>query len=168
VICLTSSAHRRSDIDYDDPNYRRQPYDRWQAYGQSKTANALFAVAFTARHRGQGATANAVMPGAIRTGLQRHLTDADLRERGWLDAGGGWAAAGWKTAEQGAATTVWAAVAPELDGVGGQYLEDCAAAVPWTGPGELPRGHYLPYAMDPANAGRLWVLSGQLLDHLQG
>jgi NAD(P)-dependent dehydrogenase (short-subunit alcohol dehydrogenase family) len=166
VICLTSSAHRRSDIDYGDPNYRRRPYDPWQAYGQSKTANALFAAAFTTRVRGQGVTANAVMPGAIRTGLQRHLSAAQLRERGWLDAEGGWAAAGWKTAEQGAATSVWAAVAPELEGAGGRYLEDCAIAVPWTGPGQLPGGHYLPYAMDPGNAGRLWELSSRLLNHL--
>lgn len=157
VVCLTSSAHRRSDVDYDDPNYELRPYDRWRAYGQSKTANALFAVGFTARHAADGITANAVMPGAISGGLQRHLSDADLRARGWDDR------SGWKTPSQGAATSVWAAVAPELDGASGLYLEDCAIATRWTGDGPLPRGHYLPYARDPGNAERLWRLSERVL-----
>ncbi|GAB3876895.1 SDR family NAD(P)-dependent oxidoreductase [Kibdelosporangium lantanae] len=157
VVCLTSSAHRRSDIDYDDPNYERRPYDRWQAYGQSKTANALFTVGFTARYAADGITANAVMPGAISGGLQRHLSDADLRARGWDDR------SGWKTPSQGAATSVWAAVAPELDGASGLYLEDCAIATAWTEDGPLPRGHYLPYARDPGNAEQLWRLSERLL-----
>jgi NAD(P)-dependent dehydrogenase (short-subunit alcohol dehydrogenase family) len=163
VVCLTSSAHRRSDIDYDDPNFRHRPYDPWQAYGQSKMANALFAVGFTARYGGQGMTANAVMPGAIHTGLQRHLSPDDLRRRGWLGASGTAVSAGWKTPEQGAATTIWAAVAEELDGVGSRYLEDCAIAAPWDRDGHPPRGHYLPYAMDPGNAERLWELSEQFV-----
>ncbi|TCO52621.1 SDR family NAD(P)-dependent oxidoreductase [Actinocrispum wychmicini] len=157
VVCLTSSAHRRGDIDYDDPNYERRPYDPWQAYGQSKTANALFSVGFTARHAGDGVTANAVMPGAISSGLQRHLSADDMRARGWDDR------SGWKTPSQGAATSVWAAVTPELAGVGGRYLEDCAIATPWTQDGSPPRGHYLPYALDPDNAERLWRLSEELV-----
>jgi NAD(P)-dependent dehydrogenase (short-subunit alcohol dehydrogenase family) len=156
VVCLTSSAHRRSDIDFDDPNYEHRTYDPWQAYGQSKTANALFTVGFTARYAKDGVTANAVMPGAINTGLQRHLDEEALRERGWLDT------SGWKTPEQGAATSIWAALAPELDGVSGAYLEDCAIATPWLQDGALPGGHYLPYALDPGNAERLWRLSHKL------
>ncbi len=163
VICLTSSAHRRSDIDYDDPNYKHRPYDASEAYGQSKTANALFAVGFTARYGGDRLTANAVMPGAIHTPLQRHLTDAQLRARGWLDDEGTAVLDGWKTPAQGAATTIWASVTPELRGVGGKYLEDCAIAHPWNKTGRLPRGHYLQYATDPHNADRLWELSERLL-----
>lgn len=157
VVCLTSSAHRRSDIDYSDPNYERRPYDRWEAYGQSKTANALFAVGFTQRYAADGVTANAVMPGAISSGLQRHLSVADIQARGWDDR------SGWKTPSQGAATSVWAAVAPELVGVSGRYLEDCAIATPWTSDDPLPRGHYRPYALDAGNAERLWRLSEELL-----
>lgn len=163
IICLTSSAHRRSDINYDDPNYRHCPYDPWQAYGQSKTANSLFTVGLTTRHDGDALTANAVMPGAIRTGLQRHLSDHDLAQRGWSTPDTTSAAAGWKSPDQGAATSIWAAVTPELDGVSGKYLEDCAIATPWTTDAHPPRGHYLPYALDPDNAERLWQLTQNLL-----
>lgn len=163
VVCLTSSAHRRSDIHYQDPNYRHRPYDAWDAYGQSKTANALFTVAFAARFGTGRVTANAVMPGAIHTPLQRHLSQTDLRERGWTDADGNLIAAGWKTPQQGAATTVWAAVASELQSVSGRYLEDCAIAEPWTDEGPMPRGRHLPYALDKDNAERLWELSAQML-----
>ncbi|WP_308250242.1 SDR family NAD(P)-dependent oxidoreductase [Sphaerisporangium fuscum] len=156
VVVLSSSAHRRSDVDFDDPNYTARPYDPWEAYGQSKTANALFAVAFHDRYAPSGITANAVMPGAIATGLQRHMSQEERTARGWPNAE-------WKTAEQGAATSVWAATAPELSGVGGRYLEDCAVARPWHGDGPPPRGHYLPYALDPARAARLWALSEGLL-----
>jgi NAD(P)-dependent dehydrogenase (short-subunit alcohol dehydrogenase family) len=158
VVSLTSSAHRRSDIDFDDPNYEHRPYDPWQAYGQSKTANALFAVGFAAHHADDGVTVNAVMPGGIRTGLQRHLSDDDLRKRGWTGS-----VPGWKTPEQGAATPVWAAVASEVDGVSGKYIEDCAIATAWSRGDSPPPGHYLPYALDPANAERLWELSRKLI-----
>jgi NAD(P)-dependent dehydrogenase (short-subunit alcohol dehydrogenase family) len=174
VICLSSSAHRRSDIHYEDPNYDRRPYDPAEAYGQSKTANALFAVGFTARFARPHLTANAVMPGAIRTGLMRNLSQDEFRARGWIDAEGNDLREGWKTPEQGAATTIWAAVAPELQGVSGKYLEDCAVATPlahadrplgghYDARGQL-RGHYQPYALDPQNAERLWALSERLLD----
>ncbi|MGO9496414.1 MAG: SDR family NAD(P)-dependent oxidoreductase [Solirubrobacteraceae bacterium] len=177
VICLSSSAHRRSDIHYEDPNYDRRPYEPAEAYGQSKTANALFAVGFSARYAGPHLTANAVMPGAIRSGLMRHLTQDEFRARGWIDAEGNDLREGWKTLEQGAATTIWAAVAPELDGVSGKYLEDCAIATPllhadqplgghYNPHGQL-RGHYQPYALNPANAERLWTLSEQLIDSVR-
>jgi NAD(P)-dependent dehydrogenase (short-subunit alcohol dehydrogenase family) len=160
VVVLSSRGHRRSDVDFDDPNYRHRPYDPWEAYGQSKTANCLFAVGLTRR----GVPANAVAPGAIHTPLMRHMPPEELAERGWLDSAGNRVnGPGWKTVEQGAATTVWAAVAPELDGVGGQYLDDCAIAEPWTAEGEVPFGHYAPYALDPEHAERLWVLSQTLI-----
>ncbi|MFC0544847.1 SDR family NAD(P)-dependent oxidoreductase [Kutzneria chonburiensis] len=163
VVALSSRAHRRGDIYFDDPNYRRRAYDPWQAYGQSKTAVALFAVGFSHRHEADGITANSVMPGAIMTDLQRHLPHERLVEMGWADENGLVRnKPGWKTPEQGAATSVWAAVAPELAGVGGKYLDNCAIAEPWTKDGDPPNGHYLPYAVDPDHAERLWVLSEKL------
>jgi NAD(P)-dependent dehydrogenase (short-subunit alcohol dehydrogenase family) len=159
VVVLSSRAHRRSDVDFDDPNYRERPYDPWESYGQSKTANCLFGLGLTERYSEFGITANAVMPGAIRTGLQRHMSQDELATRGWNTA----IPPGWKTLEQGAATTIWAAVAPELEGVGGTYLDDCAIARPWTDGGDPPAGTYLPYALDPANADRLWTLSERLI-----
>ncbi|TDD71420.1 SDR family NAD(P)-dependent oxidoreductase [Actinomadura rubrisoli] len=161
VVSLSSRAHRRGDVDLDDPNYLYRPYDPWEAYGQSKTATALFAVGMTAHFAGDGITCNAVMPGAIMTGLQRHIPRRELAETGWSAEE---RPPGWKTPEQGAATSVWAAVAPELDGVSGKYLDDCAIAGPWTGTGDPPNGHYLRHALDPERAERLWDLSELLVD----
>jgi NAD(P)-dependent dehydrogenase (short-subunit alcohol dehydrogenase family) len=166
VVVLTSRGHRRADIDFDDPNYRRRPYDPWEAYGQSKTANCLFAVGLTQR----GQPANAVAPGAIQTPLMRHMPQPELAARGWLDPDGNRVngqGPGWKTVEEGAATTVWAAVAPELAEVGGQYLDNCAIAQPWTAEGEVPFGYYAPYALDPGHAERLWSLSEGLIASVQ-
>lgn len=166
VVVLSSSGHRRSDIHFDDIQYRQRPYDKWEAYGQSKTANALFAVGLTRHFGSQGITANAVNPGAIRTGLQQHLSQEDLRARGWLDEQGNWSGGtqSWKSTEQGAATSVWAAVARELESIGGLYLEDCqeAAAYDPNSADPTPRG-YLPYALDPDRAERLWALSQNLV-----
>jgi NAD(P)-dependent dehydrogenase (short-subunit alcohol dehydrogenase family) len=163
IIAVSSRAHRRSDVVFDDPNYCHRPYDPWEAYGQSKTANALFAVGVTQEYAADGITANALMPGAINTGLQNHLSSKDLRSLGWVQSGGGLAPpAGWKTIPQGAATTVWAALTPELDRSGGHYLEDCAIAQPWLTDGDPPSGYYLPYAVDPRKAERLWELSAEL------
>jgi hypothetical protein len=117
------------------------------------------------------------MPGAIRTGLMRNLSQDEFRARGWIDAEGNDLREGWKTPQQGAATTIWAAVAPELQGVSGKYLEDCAIATPlvdadrplggqYDPHGQL-RGHYQPYALDPENAERLWALSERLLDRVR-
>ena len=177
VISLSSSAHRRSDIDYEDPNYDRRPYDPAEAYGQSKTANALFVVGFSARFAGPHLSANAVMPGAISSGLMRNLSEAEFRARGWSDAEGNDLRQGWKSPEQGAATTIWAAVAPELQGVSGKYLEDCAIATPLAGtdqplggqydPHGSLRGHYFPYALDAENAERLWMLSERIIGSIR-
>lgn len=165
VVSLSSRAHRRGDIDFDDPNYRRRPYDPWQAYGQSKTACALQAVDVTSRYADDGITCNAVMPGAIVTGLQRHLPTDRLIAMGWADAAGNRTTPdGWKTVAQGAATTVWAAVSAELAGIGGRYLENCAVATPWTADEDPPTGHYLPYALDPEHAARLCALSVRLIE----
>ncbi len=156
VVSLTSIGHRRSAVNFDDPHYRQRPYDKWEAYGQSKTANALFAVGFNARHADQGVTANSVMPGGIMTPLQRHLPREEMIAFGWMDQAGK-VAEGFKTPEQGASTSVWAAVGPELEGVGGLYLEDCAQAAPWTK--DIPFRGVMPHALDPEAAERLWTLS---------
>ncbi|MGI8839260.1 MAG: oxidoreductase [Caulobacteraceae bacterium] len=156
VVSLSSIGHRRSAVDFDDPHYRRRPYDKWEAYGQSKTANALFAVGFNARFKDRGVTANAVMPGGIMTPLQRHLPREEMIAFGWMDQAGK-VAEGFKTPEQGASTSVWAAIGDELEGVGGLYLEDCAQAEPWIR--EAPFRGVMPHALDPDAAERLWTLS---------
>ncbi len=159
VVSLSSIGHRRSDLVADDPNYLHRDYDRWEAYGQSKTANALFAVALSERFAADGILSNAVMPGGILTGLQKHLSREDQEALGWL-AADGTPNPRFKSPEQGAATSVWAAVAPELEGVGGRYLEDCAEASPMDP--ATPNVGYLPYAIDPGSAAVLWELSERL------
>ncbi|HEY1415575.1 MAG TPA: oxidoreductase [Caulobacteraceae bacterium] len=156
VVELSSIGHRRSGVDFDDPHYRRRPYDKWDAYGQSKTANALFAVAFNQRFGTEGVHANSVMPGGIMTPLQRHLTREEMIGMGWMDEAGT-VRQGFKTPEQGASTSVWAAVGGELEGVGGLYLEDCRQAAPFNP--EAPFQGVKDYALDPVAADRLWALS---------
>jgi NAD(P)-dependent dehydrogenase (short-subunit alcohol dehydrogenase family) len=156
VVELTSIGHRRSNINWEDPHYRTRLYDKWEAYGQSKTANSLFAVGFHQRFKDRGVTANAVMPGGIMTPLQRHLPREEMIAFGWIDESGK-IADGFKTTEQGASTSVWGAVGPELEGVGGLYLENCAEAAPF----DAARGRQgvMAYALDPEAAERLWALS---------
>lgn len=156
VVSLSSIGHRRSDINWDDPNYRTRPYDKWEAYGQSKTANSLFAVGYNARFEEHGVTCNAVMPGGIMTPLQRYLPKEEMVAMGWMDEEGN-VREGFKTPEQGASTSVWAAVGEELEGIGGLYLEDCAEAPPWSEAN--PMKGVMPHAVDPESADRLWVLS---------
>jgi len=153
VVSLSSIGHRRSDIRWDDPHFRKGDYEKWTSYGQSKTANALFAVGLTARWRDRGVLANAVMPGGIITPLQRHLSKEEQIGFGWIDENGVPNPA-MKTPEQGAATSVWAAIGPELEGVGGKYLENCAEAAPWKA--EEPWSGVMPHALDPGSADRLW------------
>ena len=156
VVQLSSTGHRRSNILWDDPNYRTRAYDKWEAYGQSKTANALFAAGFNARFKDRGVTANAVMPGGIMTPLQRHMPREEMIAMGWIDEAGN-VAQGFKTTEQGASTSVWAAVGSELEGVGGLYLEDCAQALPASPANRY--GGVEAWALDPAAADRLWAIT---------
>jgi NAD(P)-dependent dehydrogenase (short-subunit alcohol dehydrogenase family) len=153
VVNVSSGGHRASDIHWDDPNYERRPYEKWQAYGQSKTANILFAVGLEARLGPLGVHAYAVHPGMIATNLGRHLDKGDfqaLRDRAKRSPSGGLPA--YKSIPAGAATTVYAATAPELEGRGGVYLADCAVT-----------GDHAPWALDPASADRLWALSETLV-----
>jgi NAD(P)-dependent dehydrogenase (short-subunit alcohol dehydrogenase family) len=156
LVSLSSIGHRRAPMNFDDPHFRSHPYDKWESYGQAKTANALFAVGFDKRFRDLGVRANAVMPGGIFTPLQRHLPIEEQKALGWLDDDGK-PRDGFKTPQQGASTSVWAAVADELEGAGGLYLEDLAQAAPWSK--EHPWTGVMPHALDPEAAERLWALS---------
>ncbi|GGS02032.1 oxidoreductase [Deinococcus sedimenti] len=163
VVSLSSSAHRLSDIHWDDPNFRATPYDPWQAYGQSKTANALFAAELNRRYADQGVTANAVHPGGIMTGLQKHMPEGEAQRRGWIDENGAPHPA-FKTPAQGASTSIWAATAPELDGVGGLFLEDLQQSTPLDETNPNPMFGYKLHALDADSARRLWTLSEDLID----
>jgi NAD(P)-dependent dehydrogenase (short-subunit alcohol dehydrogenase family) len=160
VVALSSIGHRRSPFVPDDPNFERRAYDRWSAYGQSKTANALFAVELTHRCSAEGVFANAVMPGGIQTGLQKHLSREEQFELGWIDEQGT-PNPRFKSPAQGASTSIWAAVGPELHGLGGRYLENCAEALPWDA--STPNEGCMPYALDAEMAKRLWDISERLL-----
>lgn len=160
VVSLTSRGHSFADVDLDDPGFERTPYDPFVAYGRSKTANALFAVGFDRRFASEGVHAFSVHPGGIHTELGRHMTPEVIEAmRSRLASSGRQFT--WKTIPQGAATTVWAATAPELDAHGGAYLEDCGLAVV-TDDEELDHG-VRPYAVDPARADALWELSERLV-----
>ncbi|MDO8862646.1 SDR family NAD(P)-dependent oxidoreductase [Haliea sp. E1-2-M8] len=153
VVNLSSAGHRFSALNFDDPNYRQRPYEKWQAYGQSKTANVLFSVALDARTQGAGVRSFAVHPGAISTELGRHMDKEDMARMAASFPGGKMA---FKTVPQGAATSVWAATAPELEGRGGLYLEDCHIA---EAAGADSLGGVQAWALDPVAADRLWQLS---------
>jgi NAD(P)-dependent dehydrogenase (short-subunit alcohol dehydrogenase family) len=153
VVSLSSIGHRRSDIDFDDIHYKNREYDKWKAYGQSKTANVLFAVGLTELFRDCGVTSNAVMPGGIVSNLQRFIPVEEQKELGWIDESNR-VNLNFKSPEEGASTSVWAAVAKELEGCGGLYLEDCAVAKLWDETNPM-RG-YLAYAVDPMRASKLW------------
>jgi NAD(P)-dependent dehydrogenase (short-subunit alcohol dehydrogenase family) len=164
LVSLSSIGHRRSPVNFDDPQYLTRPYDKWEAYGQAKTANSLFAVGFNARFQDRGITANAVMPGGIMTPLQRHLPKEEMIAFGWIDENGK-VNERFKTPEQGASTSVWAAVGPELEGVGGLYLENCGEAAPFDRAN--PFVGVMDYALDPGAADRLWTLSEEVVGQAQ-
>ena len=157
VVSVSSSGHLRSAVVFDDIHFYARDYDPWLSYGQSKTANVLFAVEATRRWAGDGIYVNALMPGAIRTRLQRYTTDEDLNR---LRAAMGSTGVAWKTPEQGAATSALVATSPLLDGVGGRYFEDCNEAAPHQ---EGTRTGVAAYALDPEAATLLWQVSTDTL-----
>jgi NAD(P)-dependent dehydrogenase (short-subunit alcohol dehydrogenase family) len=159
VVALTSTGHKISPIRFDDINFETTPYDKWVAYGQAKTADALFAVQLDALGQDAGVRAFAVHPGGIFTPLQRHLPREEMVAAGWMDEDGT-PDERMKTPEQGAATSTWAATSPALDGMGGVYCEDCDIAKP-TDPND-PMARYRgvnPHAADAGAAARLWEVS---------
>jgi NAD(P)-dependent dehydrogenase (short-subunit alcohol dehydrogenase family) len=159
IVSVSSAGHLRSPVVFDDIDYAFREYDPFGAYGQSKTANVLFAVEANRRWAGDGITANALMPGGIATALQRHLPLGynDAAREQFRQAG-----SRFKSVEQGAATSVLLAASPLLDGVGGRYFEDCnEAVVVESRDGGI--GGVAPYALDPENAERLWDVSLAML-----
>ncbi|GAA0394920.1 SDR family NAD(P)-dependent oxidoreductase [Streptomyces luteireticuli] len=159
VVVVASSGHFLSDIRWDDLHFRTG-YDRWLAYAQSKTANALFALHLDALGAAHGLHAFAVHPGSILTPLQRHVPREEQVAQGWMSEDGT-PAEGFKSPAQGAATTVWAATSPLLDGHGGAYCQDCDIAGPAT-TDDMLVGGVKPWATDRDAAARLWELSAEL------
>lgn len=160
VVALTSSGHFLSDVRWDDPHFRTGPYDRWLAYAQSKTANALFALHLDRLGAERGTRAFAAHPGSILTPLQRHIPREEWAAHGWVTPDGK-PADGFKTPQQGAATAVWAATSPLLDTHGGAYCQDCDIADP-ADTDDMLLGGVKPWATDPEAAARLWTLSAEL------
>src|SRR6202521_1433860 len=169
LITLSSPGHRYANVDLDDPNFERTPYEPFVAYGRSKTANILFAVAFDKRHRDRGVRAAAVHPGGIKTELGRYVEPGRM-EKVVSEINQQLAAQGkgpfqWKSIPQGAATSVWAAVVAPADEIGGQYCENCHVGhivpddVTITAVSEGVRG----YALDAKNAEALWKKSEELV-----
>ncbi|BDM69252.1 oxidoreductase [Streptomyces nigrescens] len=161
VVAVASSGHFLSDIRWDDLHFRTG-YDRWLAYAQSKTANALFAHHLDRLGAASGLHAFAVHPGSILTPLQRHVPRDEWRAHGWVTPDGR-PADGFKTPQQGAATAVWAATSPLLDGYGGAYCQDCDLADP-AATDDMLVGGVKPWATDPEAAARLWALSSELTE----
>ncbi len=156
IVNLSSGGHALSDVIWDDPNYEQRPYDKFEAYGQSKTANVLFTVELDRRLHPVGIRANAVHPGMIMTDLARHMDEGDMEQLGARArqreaAGTGAGLPSLKSVPQGAATSVWAAVSPDLQDTGGEYLEDVSV------------GTAASYATDPDAAARLWAMSEELV-----
>jgi NAD(P)-dependent dehydrogenase (short-subunit alcohol dehydrogenase family) len=157
VVALSSIGHMRGGVDLADPNFNTREYEKWTAYGQAKSANALFAVHLDEIGKSHGIRAFAVHPGGIKTPLQRHLTMEEQIAMGWFDKDGNPNPL-FKSAEQGAATSIWCAVSPLLEGEGGVYCEDCNIAARWNE--DLPpysgvRAH----AIDRDIAAKLWAVS---------
>ncbi|WP_034474583.1 MULTISPECIES: SDR family NAD(P)-dependent oxidoreductase, partial [Burkholderiaceae] len=163
VISVSSRAHQLCGVDLEDLHYSRRSYDKWTAYAQSKTANVLFALHLDQIAKQEGVRAFSLHPGSIFTPLARHMTIDDYRLMGAVKEDGTLKTAedpGFKTVQQGAATTLWCAVSSQLDGLGGLYCEDCdvapLAAEDGIGPGVKS------WAIDPDIAARLWTASERL------
>jgi NAD(P)-dependent dehydrogenase (short-subunit alcohol dehydrogenase family) len=164
IVNLSSRGHHIDEVQFDDPNYENRDYEKWQAYGQSKTANVLFAVGLEQRLSDKGIHAYALHPGGIQTNLGRHLSEQDvanLMERIRKNAeASGEEPQGFKTIPQGAATTCWVATTDELEGEGGLYCEDCNVA---DQDDESASGGVRSYAIDPDKADRLWTMSEDMV-----
>ena len=161
VVVVSAASHCTSDIHLDDLNYARRPYDRFDGYAHAKTAANLFTVGFNRKFAGLGVTCNALTPGAVQTNLGRHVTVQDAIDMGWLKDDGSVTEGVMKNIDQGAATSVWVATAPELDGIGGRYFEDCQQARDWEAAN--PIKGVTDYSLDPVRADRLWDVAERLV-----
>lgn len=174
VIAVSSRGHRFSPVVFDDIHFERRPYERWAAYGQSKTANVLFALALDRRGQSQGVRAFSVHPGGIvDTNLAKHLSVEELRAVGAIDEQGRPvvdAAKGLKSVAQGAATQLWCATSPQLNGLGGLYCEDgdvaplitASSGSDWSKVAARSQSGVFAHAVDPTAAQQLWTLSETL------
>ncbi|MFT7131714.1 MAG: NAD(P)-dependent dehydrogenase (short-subunit alcohol dehydrogenase family) [Cyclobacteriaceae bacterium] len=162
VVCLSSTGHFLSPVMFDDIEFAHRAYDPWLSYGQAKTANSLTAVAIQQLFQANAIEAFAVHPGGIMTSLQRHMTTEDIQTRGWVDSEGN-VNERFKTVEEGASTSVWAATCPQLIDLGGCYLEDCGIAKVHDIRPQAPTG-VMNYAVDPVQAMDLWHLSETMID----
>jgi NAD(P)-dependent dehydrogenase (short-subunit alcohol dehydrogenase family) len=169
LVNLSSSGHRFSNVDLNDPNFETTPYEPFVAYGRSKTANILFAVEFDRRHRDRGVRATAVHPGGIMTELARHMPDGAIEA--WVQqiqqqrAAAGEPPFEFKSIPQGAATSVWAGVVVPAEEVGGKYCEDCQVAelIPADSPVSAISMGVRGYALDPESAKALWKKSEEMV-----
>jgi NAD(P)-dependent dehydrogenase (short-subunit alcohol dehydrogenase family) len=164
LVNLSSAGHRYADVNLEDPNFERSPYDEFIAYGRSKTANVLLAVEFDRRHKARGIRATAVHPGGIQTELGRYMTPEGrekLIARINASQPKGAAPFSYKSIPQGAATSVWAACVSDAGAIGGRYCEDCHVAEVASIPGLF--GGVRPYALDPQRAQALWQKSEELV-----
>ena len=165
VVSLSSIAHRRSDIIWDDIHFQSAPYEKWTAYAQSKTANALFALGLDMKYRDQGLQAFSVHPGGILTPLQRHLPNEEMAALGWTDENGNLteqAAAIFKSPSQGCTTSLWAATSPLLADTGGLYCEDCDVSNLATE--DSPQYFDVaPWAANEESAMRLWDVTEEMI-----
>lgn len=165
LVALSSTAHIRGDVNWDDPHYEAGEYDKWDAYAQAKSANALFALGADRKWDQYGVTAFGVHPGGIFTPLQRHLSDEEMAALGWKNRDGTIppaVQAMFKTPEQGASTSTWAATSAQLDGRGGEYCEDCDIAQLATEDSQRWE-HAREWITDEDKAERLWEMSETML-----
>ncbi len=169
LVNLSSAGHRYANVDLDDPNFERTPYEPFVAYGRSKTANILFAVAFDKRHRDRGVRATAVHPGGIKTDLGRYVEpgrmEKVINEINQHLAAEGKGPFQWKTIPQGAATSVWAAVVAPAGDIGARYCENChvAETVPDDTPITAVSEGVRKYALDADAAEALWNKSEEMV-----
>lgn len=162
VVIVSSGSHQLAELRLDDLDYRRRAYDKFEAYGHAKLCANLLAVEFSRRYAADGVTMNAVTPGGVQTNLGRHVTFEDAVRLGWVNADGSLPQGEMKTVEQGAASPIWAAVAEELEGLGGLYIEDCAIAATWAP--SMPSGWGVAArSLNPDDARQLWDVAHSMI-----
>ncbi len=167
-VSLSSSAHSLTGILWDDIHFQNSPYDKWMAYGQSKTASSLIAIEFHRRMIGKGVSGFSVHPGGIITPLQRHLQKEEMIALGWMDEDGSpseMAKNFFKTTSQGASTSIWCATSPILDNIGGVFCEDCDVAKRKHEVDESLQRYFgvADWAIDTDEASKLWEVTEKML-----